>query len=66
MIEFTDEFKAAVMDFRRKFGYAIPTAMIPPGTGTEELISCIRDCISRGEDDLLEQYGVKPPQDCLY
>ena len=66
MIEFTDEFKAAAMDFRRKFGYGLPTAMIPPGTNTEELIRRIRDCISRDNDDLLEQYGVKDAEDCLY
>ena len=62
MIEFTDAYKEAARQFRRTFQYAVPTAMIPPRTETEDLIARILQCVESGEDTLLASYGVKVDQ----
>lgn len=36
----------------------VPLRMIPPTTTTKELIIRIKECIEKGDDDLLDTYGV--------
>ena len=66
MIELTDEYRAAAKEFRVKFGYGVPLAMIPPITKTEDLIEKIKDCVESGRDNLLDRYNVVMEDGILY
>ena len=66
MIEFTEELKESAKEFRRTFGYSLPTSMIPPVIDNKELIEAIRNCIANKEDNLLEILGVEYENDILF
>ena len=59
MIQFNDELKEASKQFRKKFGYSVPMAMIPPTTDNATLIRYLEECIETKKDDLLERFNVE-------
>lgn len=58
MIELTEDYRAIAKEFKKKFGYGVPLSMIPPTTNTADLVLQIKECISKGQDDLLQRYNV--------
>lgn len=59
MIQLNDELKEISKQFRKKFGYSVPMAMIPPTTDNVTLVKYIKECIENNKDDLLEKFGVR-------
>ncbi len=58
MIELIGEYRTVTKEFKKKFGYGVPSSMIPPITDTADLILQLKECISNGVDDLLQRYNV--------